>query len=136
MVLAFINVCLNICLGEHMVKTITVTDEAYKHLKQMKSEDESFSQFIERAYHPRQKIDLREFLGILSKKEAEELGLDLEEATRWIEGLDRIHKTRRIQHCFDLSATPFAPTGKASTEEGLFGWIVSDFSFCYNPRGD
>ncbi len=63
----------------------------------------------------------------ISKKEAEELGLDLEEATRWIEGLDRIHRTRRIQHCFDLSATPFAPTGKASTEEGLFDWIVSDF---------
>jgi len=63
----------------------------------------------------------------ISRKQAEELGLDLEEATRWIEGLDRIHKTRRIQRCFDLSATPFAPTGKASTEEGLFGWIVSDF---------
>jgi type III restriction enzyme len=63
----------------------------------------------------------------ISKKEAEELGLDLEEATRWVEGLDRIHKTRRIQRCFDLSATPFAPTGKASTEAGLFGWIVSDF---------
>jgi type III restriction enzyme len=63
----------------------------------------------------------------ISKKEAEELGLDLDEATRWIEGLDRIHKTRRIQRCFDLSATPFAPTGKASTEAGLFGWIVSDF---------
>ncbi len=63
----------------------------------------------------------------ISKKEAEELGLDLEEATRWIDGLDRIHKTRRIQRCFDLSATPFAPTGKVSTEEGLFGWIVSDF---------
>ncbi len=52
---------------------------------------------------------------------------DPEEATRWIEGLDRIHKTRRIQHCFDLSATPFAPTGKANTEQGLFDWIVSDF---------
>lgn len=63
----------------------------------------------------------------ISKKEAAEQGLDLEEATRWIEGLDRIHKTRLIQRCFDLSATPFAPTGKASTEEGLFGWIVSDF---------
>ncbi len=63
----------------------------------------------------------------ISKKQAEELGLDLEEATRWIEGLDRIHKTRRVQRCFDLSATPFAPTGKASTEEGLFDWIVSDF---------
>jgi type III restriction enzyme len=63
----------------------------------------------------------------ISKKEAEELGLDLDEATRWIEGLDRIHHTRRIQRCFDLSATPFAPTGKASTEAGLFDWIVSDF---------
>lgn len=52
---------------------------------------------------------------------------DPEEATRWIEGLDRIHKTRRIQRCFDLSATPFAPTGRANTEEGLFDWIVSDF---------
>ncbi len=28
---------------------------------------------------------------------------------------------------FDLSATPFAPTGKANTEAGLFSWIVSDF---------
>jgi type III restriction enzyme len=52
---------------------------------------------------------------------------DPEEATRWIEGLDRIHKTRRLQRCFDLSATPFAPTGKANTEQGLFDWIVSDF---------
>lgn len=52
---------------------------------------------------------------------------DPDEATRWIEGLDRLHKTRRIQRCFDLSATPFAPTGRANTEEGLFTWIVSDF---------
>jgi type III restriction enzyme len=63
----------------------------------------------------------------VSKKEAEELGIDLDEATRWIDGLDRIHKTRRIRRCFDLSATPFAPTGKKSTEKGLFDWIVSDF---------
>lgn len=63
----------------------------------------------------------------ISKKAAEEQGLDLDEATRWIEGLDRIHKTRRIQRCFDLSATPFAPTGKTSTETALFDWIISDF---------
>jgi len=63
----------------------------------------------------------------ISKKLAAEQGIDLDEATRWIDGLDRIHKTRRILRCFDLSATPFAPTGKASTEAGLFGWIVSDF---------
>ncbi|MBN9133352.1 MAG: DEAD/DEAH box helicase family protein [Nitrosospira multiformis] len=63
----------------------------------------------------------------ISRKDAEAMGLDLEEATRWIEGLDRIHRTRRIQHCFDLSATPFAPTGKTNTEAALFDWIVSDF---------
>lgn len=63
----------------------------------------------------------------IGKAEAERLGIDLDEATRWIEGLDCIHATRRLQRCFDLSATPFAPTGKANTEEGLFSWIVSDF---------
>ncbi len=63
----------------------------------------------------------------VSRKEADELGLDLDEATRWIEGLDRLHKTRRIQRCFDLSATPFAPTGRTNTEAGLFDWVVSDF---------
>ena len=52
----------------------------------------------------------------ISRKEAEERGADLEEATRWIEGLDRLHRTRRIIRCFDLSATPFAPTGGSNTD--------------------
>ncbi len=52
---------------------------------------------------------------------------DIEEATQWVGGLDRIHKTRGILRCFDLTATPFAPTGKRSGEETLFDWIVSDF---------
>jgi type III restriction enzyme len=51
----------------------------------------------------------------------------VEEATKWVGGLDRIHKARRILQCFDFSATPFAPGGRASTEEALFDWIVSDF---------
>jgi type III restriction enzyme len=63
----------------------------------------------------------------ISKRDAQELGIDLDEATRWIEGLDRIHKVRRISHCFDLTATPFAPTGKTSTETALFPWVISDF---------
>lgn len=63
----------------------------------------------------------------ISKAQAEEQGINLDDATRWIEGLDRIHKTRRIQRCFDLSATPFAPTGKKTTDTALFDWIVSDF---------
>ncbi len=62
-----------------------------------------------------------------AKRKPLELGIDLDQATRWIEGLDRIHKTRRIRRCFDLTATPFAPTGKKSTEKGLFEWIISDF---------
>jgi type III restriction enzyme len=50
-----------------------------------------------------------------------------EEATIWVGGLDRIHKQRGILRCFDLSATPFTPSGKKAAEEALFTWIVSDF---------
>lgn len=50
-----------------------------------------------------------------------------DEATVWVGGLDRIHKARGILRCFDLSATPFAPSGKKAAEEALFSWIVSDF---------
>jgi len=52
---------------------------------------------------------------------------DIEAATIWISGLDRIHTARRILNCYDFSATPFAPSGKKSSEEALFSWIVSDF---------
>ncbi|MCK9436156.1 MAG: DEAD/DEAH box helicase family protein [Synergistaceae bacterium] len=50
-----------------------------------------------------------------------------EEATIWIGGLDRIHKQRGILKCYDLSATPFSPSGKKAAEESLYSWIVSDF---------
>ncbi len=50
-----------------------------------------------------------------------------EEATIWVGGLDRIHRSRGILKCYDFSATPFAPSGKRTTEEALFPWIVSDF---------
>lgn len=52
---------------------------------------------------------------------------EIEEATKWVGGLDRVHRARGIQTCYDFSATPFAPSGKKSSEEALFGWIVSDF---------
>jgi type III restriction enzyme len=52
---------------------------------------------------------------------------DIEESTVWVGGLDRINRARGIIHCFDFSATPFAPSGKKATEEALFPWIVSDF---------
>jgi len=50
-----------------------------------------------------------------------------EEATVWIGGLDRLHRSRGILRAYDFSATPFTPSGKKSSEEALFGWIVSDF---------
>ncbi len=50
-----------------------------------------------------------------------------EEATIWIDGLDRIQRARNILTCHDFTATPFTPSGKKSTEESLFSWIVSDF---------
>ncbi|HEY3304892.1 MAG TPA: DEAD/DEAH box helicase family protein [Candidatus Binatia bacterium] len=52
---------------------------------------------------------------------------DIEEATKWVGGLDRIHKARGVLGCYDFSATPFIPFGKQSSEEALFDWIVSDF---------
>ena len=52
---------------------------------------------------------------------------EIEEATKWVGGLDRINKARGILTCYDYSATPFTPSGKKSTEAALFGWIVSDF---------
>lgn len=52
---------------------------------------------------------------------------DIEEATKWVGGLDRIHKARGILACYDFTATPFVPSGKKSSEEALFPWIVSDF---------
>jgi type III restriction enzyme len=58
---------------------------------------------------------------------ARDLKDSAKEATVWIGGLDRIHQARGILNCYDFSATPFTPSGKKSSEEALFGWIVSDF---------
>jgi len=52
---------------------------------------------------------------------------ELEEATKWVGGLDRIHRARGVLAAYDFSATPFVPSGKKSQEEALFGWIASDF---------
>ena len=52
---------------------------------------------------------------------------EIEEATKWVGGLDLVDRARSILACYDFSATPFVPSGKRSSEEALFGWIVSDF---------
>ena len=50
-----------------------------------------------------------------------------DDSTKWIDGLDRIHRVRGIVTCFDMTATPFVSTSSSSAENTLFGWIVSDF---------
>ena len=35
----------------------------------------------------------------------------IEEATKWVGGLDRINRARGLLACYDFSATPFAPLG-------------------------
>lgn len=52
---------------------------------------------------------------------------EIEQATKWIGGCDRIHQSRGILTCFDFSATPFTPSAKTSNGEKLFNWVVSDF---------
>jgi len=61
--------------------------------------------------------------------EVKEKGKTLDEIdnTVWIGGLDKLNKQVNILRCHDLSATPFAPSGKKSSEEALFSWVISDF---------
>ncbi|HTE48382.1 MAG TPA: DEAD/DEAH box helicase family protein [Candidatus Paceibacterota bacterium] len=63
-----------------------------------------------------------------SREEKGEEEKENEEATVWIQGLDKIHRARGIISAYDLSATPFIPKGRTSnTGFELFNWIISDF---------
>ena len=53
---------------------------------------------------------------------------ELEEATVWINGLDKINQSVGIRFCVDLSATPFYLSGSGYVEGSPFPWLVSDFS--------
>lgn len=50
-----------------------------------------------------------------------------EEATVWIDGLDKIHKHRGINFCVDLSATPYFLARAGRDTARPFPWTVSDF---------
>ncbi|MBN1512018.1 MAG: DEAD/DEAH box helicase family protein [Phycisphaerae bacterium] len=73
----------------------------------------------------------------LSREEAKAAQSDREEATVWVEGLDKLnnHESGRpagqthsgIRMCVDLSATPFYLHGSGYAEGSPFPWLVSDF---------
>lgn len=50
-----------------------------------------------------------------------------QEATIWVEGLDRVHKLRSINFCVDLSATPYFLGRVGQDTNRPFPWVVSDF---------
>jgi type III restriction enzyme len=50
-----------------------------------------------------------------------------QEATVWVDGLDRIHKMRGINFCVDLSATPYFLGRVGQDTNKPFPWVVSDF---------
>ena len=65
-------------------------------------------------------------------EEKKELESEKEEATVWIEALDRLNNVGGngklgISLCVDLSATPFYIKGSGHPEGRPFPWIVSDF---------
>ena len=62
-----------------------------------------------------------------SKLTAEERD-ERNQATVWVEGLDKINAACGIAFCIDLSATPFYIQGSGYPEGSPFPWIVSDFS--------
>ncbi|MFA4864382.1 MAG: DEAD/DEAH box helicase family protein [Bacteroidales bacterium] len=72
------------------------------------------------AYRPKP-IDTDSDLSEEEKKEREE-------ATVWINGLDKINKACGIRFCVDMSATPFYIKGSGYVEGSPFPWIVSDFA--------
>ena len=51
-----------------------------------------------------------------------------EEATVWVNGLDKINAACGVAFCVDLSATPFYIGGSGYPEGSPFPWIVSDFA--------
>src|SRR6202165_4140560 len=50
-----------------------------------------------------------------------------QEATVWIEGLDRIAALREVNLCVDLSATPYYLARAGTETNRIFPWVVSDF---------
>jgi type III restriction enzyme len=59
--------------------------------------------------------------------EEEEVEEFYQEATVWVEGLDRIHKMRGINFCIDLSATPYFLGRVGQDTNKPFPWTICDF---------
>lgn len=71
----YTSTCTRTCM---VTKTLTITEDAYNILSQKKGREESFSEEIMRLFGTKKRKSLKEYFGILSKKEGEEMIADLE----------------------------------------------------------
>jgi type III restriction enzyme len=62
------------------------------------------------------------------EEEREDEEYEQQEATVWIDGLDRVQKLRGINFCVDLSATPYYLNRVGQDANRPFPWVVSDFA--------
>lgn len=82
-----------------MVKTITVTDEAYEMLKKMKSGDESFSEVIKRVAKPT--LNIRDYFGILSKEDSKTISEEIKKRREKISKDIEERRNASIRHFRD-----------------------------------
>ena len=78
-----LNICLNICLNDYMVKTITIKDTVYEELKAIKKPDESFSDLFERLTGAKRSMEiLKSISGTVTFKDKKTLLKNMEEGRK------------------------------------------------------
>ena len=80
--------CMFTCMT---TKTITITENSYNLLRNMKKENESFSETIERVIA--KKINLSDFSGVISRDSAKRIENQIKKSR--IKSFNRLNKLRR-----------------------------------------
>lgn len=57
----------------------------------------------------------------------ENVGEENERASTWHRGLEEVARHFKLDHVYDLSATPYFLSGSGHDPYSLFGWVTSDF---------
>lgn len=66
-------------------------------------------------------------IGKGKKTEGEDTAEENARAAVWFTGIEEISRRFKVDHIYDLSATPYYLTGSGYPAYQLFGWVVSDF---------
>ena len=105
------------------------SDAAFAHrvLREV-GDKENLLVFNDEAHHAyRKNPERQDAEGEEEFLETEEIDEFEREATIWIDGLDRIHRARKVRLCVDLTATPYYIARSGYDDGTPFPWVVSDF---------